>query len=344
MREIHEHNAAEYLRESGRVPAGARVEVHELSGGVSNVVLEAAIEGSPPFVLKQCRERLRVQLDWRARLDRMWFETDALALLATVLPAGETPRVLFLDEPNYLFAMTRAPAEAVVWKADLLAGRFDPAIAERLGEDLGAIHAECAGHPALAGRFADVSLFDELRVDPYYRTIARVHPQIAAAVDGVITTMNQAQRTLVLGDYSPKNILVHSAGLVLLDFECAHAGDATFDCGFFLSHLMLKTVRAGLQLGEMAKARALLDLAHRFVTAYHERLGSQARTLAPRRCEALHALLCMLARVDGKSPVDYLSEAARSFVRSFTLAAILDPPTSWDDLRARLTRTLEKEA
>src|SRR5262249_56393550 len=128
----------------------------------------------------------------------------------------------------------------------LMAGRVDPEIAGRLGTVLGTIHAEAPGHPALRTTLADTSPFDELRVDPYYRTIARRHPDLAPRIEALIASMNRPddERTLVLGDFSPKNILVHSAGLVLLDFECAHAGDPAFDLGFFLTHLVLKEVRS----------------------------------------------------------------------------------------------------
>src|SRR4051794_11779810 len=98
MRELTEANAADYLRETGRIPGGAGVRVRELAGGVSNVVLRVDFDPAaarPPIVIKQCRERLRVAMEWRARLDRIWAERSALGLLATILPDGMVPAVLF---------------------------------------------------------------------------------------------------------------------------------------------------------------------------------------------------------------------------------------------------------
>src|SRR5262249_18271044 len=154
--------------------------------------------------------RLRVAMDWRARLDRIWIEHVTLELLGAILPAGTVPRVLFEDRANYLFAMTCAPEGAVTWKTQLLAGQGGPGIAARLGTILATIHAEAPAHPALRGTLADTSLFDELRVDPYYRTAARVHPDLAPKINGLIAAMDRpaGERTLVLGDFSPKNILV----------------------------------------------------------------------------------------------------------------------------------------
>ena len=212
MHEITALTAAGYLRESGRVPDRALIDVRELSGGVSNIVLRVDIPGKPPFVIKQCRERLRVAMDWRARLDRIWTERATLDLLHSILPEGTVPVVLFEDRPEYLFAMTCAPDDATTWKSHLMAGQIDPDIAARLGTILGTIHARAHEHPVLRETLSDTSLFDELRIDPYYRTAARAHPDIAPRIDALIAAMDRPadERTLVLGDFSPKNILVHS--------------------------------------------------------------------------------------------------------------------------------------
>ncbi len=246
MREIDAETAAAYLRETGHVPERCDVRVRELSGGVSNIVLRVDIADKPPFVIKQCRERLRVAMEWLAPLERIWAESATIGVLDEILPEGTVPRILFEDRPNYLFAMTCAPDDAVTWKSLLMEGQADPEIASRLGMILGTIHADGSRHPALRGTLADTSLFEQLRVDPYYRTVARRHPDLAPRIDALIAAMDRPtdERTLVLGDFSPKNILVHAGGLVLLDFECADAGDPAFDLGFFLTHLVLKEIRA----------------------------------------------------------------------------------------------------
>jgi 5-methylthioribose kinase len=342
MRELNSENAAAYLRETGSVPEDLDIQVRELGGGVSNVVLRVDVVGRPPFVIKQCRERLRVAMEWRARLDRIWAERAALDVLAAILPPGTVPEVLFEDRPNYLFAMACAPDDSETWKAHLMRGLVDPRIAARLGTILGTIHAEAPRHPALRRTLADASLFDELRVDPYYRTIARAHPDLAPRIESLIASMDvpQPERTLVLGDFSPKNILVHSGGLILLDFECAHAGDATFDLGFFLSHLLLKTIT--MERRSPGNGPRYLELAHRFWRAYLDRIGQgswRPRGLVPRAIE--HAAACVLARVDGKSPVEYLDPAAQELARRLAIVSLRARPESWDQmlgLQANLQR------
>ena len=182
MREITALTAADYLLDTGRIKDRAEVSVRELSGGVSNIVLRVDIRGKPPFVIKQCRERLRVAMDWHAPLDRIWTERATLDLLRTIVPEGAVPDVFFEDRTEYLFAMTCAPDDAVTWKTLLMAGQIDPDVASGLGTILGTIHARAAGNPALYESLADTSLFEELRIDPYYRTAASAHPDVAGAL------------------------------------------------------------------------------------------------------------------------------------------------------------------
>jgi 5-methylthioribose kinase len=341
MREITAETAAEYLRSSGKVSNHDEVVIRELSGGVSNIVLRVDIRGKPPLVIKQCRERLRVAMDWRARLDRIWTEHATLELLRAILPVGAVPDVLFEDRSEYLFAMTCAPDEAVTWKTQLMAGTLDPLIAGRLGTLLAMIHAESPSQPALRGKLADTSLFEELRVDPYYRTVARAHPDIAPRVFALIAAMDRpaSERTLVLGDFSPKNILVHSGGLILLDFECAHVGDPAFDLGFLLTHLILKTIRAASSDRQLA-AR-YLGLTERFWTSYLDQrnLDRVAGADLVRRTN-LHVAACSWARVDGKSPVEYLDGKAQAVARSFAREALTSGPATWDDLCSKLASTI----
>jgi 5-methylthioribose kinase len=335
MREVTPETAALYLRETGRVPAGRAVDVQACGWGVSNVVMRVQIEGEAPLVLKQSRERLRTQALWLSRLDRIWTERDALLLLAGILPRGTVPEVVFCDEDNYLFAMTCAPEPFVVWKEHLLAGRTDPAVARQAGEILGTCHARTAREPELLrGRLLDTTLFDQLRVDPYYRTIARGHPDLAPRIDALVASMPEApDPTFVHADFSPKNMLVHDHGLTLVDFETAHRGDPAFDLGFFLSHLILKAFRA-------APADApFWNLADEFWSAY---LNATSLDLASPRASrgCVHAAACALARVDGKSRVEYLDPPTQEAVRRFARQALREADPSWPELRALAAREM----
>lgn len=337
MREVTAGDAADYLRSSGRLPAGVGVSVRELSGGVSNLVLRVDAEDRPPFVVKQCRERLRVAVEWRARLDRIWVEHATLRVLVELLPPEAVPELLFEDRDEYLFAMTCAPDDSETWKTRLLRGDADPAISAKLGTYLATIHAEAPLHPSRGPSLADTSLFDELRVDPYYRTTARAHPRLAPQFDALLTAMDLPleRRALVLGDFSPKNILVHSGGLVLLDFECAHLGDPGFDLGFFMSHLALKRIHRVISDDQYR------SLAESFLGAYFDRLGDRlGPAVEVERRGVAHTAACLLARVDGKSPVEYLDGPGREVARRSALALFDQAPDRWDALH----RLLDSEA
>ncbi|WP_165073560.1 phosphotransferase family protein [Paludisphaera rhizosphaerae] len=337
MRELTAGDAADYLRSSGRLPAGVAVSVRELSGGVSNLVLRVDAEDRPPFVVKQCRERLRVALEWRARLDRIWVEHATLRVLGELLPPGAVPELLFEDRDEYLFAMSCAPDDSETWKTRLLRGDADPAIAAALGGYLATIHSDAPNHPTRDASLADTSLFDELRVDPYYRTTARAHPRLAPQFDALIAAMEPPieRRALVLGDFSPKNILVHSGGLVLLDFECAHLGDPGFDLGFFMSHLALKRIHGVISDEQYRR------LADGFLGTYFERLGDRLGSSEDvERRGVAHTAACLLARVDGKSPVEYLDGPGREVARRSALALFAQAPDRWEFLH----RVLDSEA
>lgn len=325
MLELGPDNVLDYLRAAGRLAPEARATARLLAWGVSNVVLRIDVAGGEDFVVKQSRRQLRTETPWFSRLDRIWRELEVMQELAPRLPTGMVPRVLFADRDNYLFAMQAVRADHTVWKADLLAGRVEPSIARTMGGVLAALHASTAGNDALQRRWGDREVFVQLRVDPFYRHVARVHADLSPVLQRLIDEMFAVQACLVHADFSPKNILVSHDGLTLVDYETAHYGDPAFDIGFFLSHLMLKTVLHADRCAEY------LDLARVFWQTYHAALrgacgfsfgqsadsGRDSQSVFERRSVA-HLAGCMLARIDGTSTIDYLPhECDRRFVRSF---------------------------
>lgn len=325
MVEINETNVIQYLHDSGRLAENSAASAELLGWGVSNVVIRVNVDGASDLVVKQSREQLRTETDWFSRLDRIFREADALETLGEILPLGTVPKILFQDRDQYLFAMEALPANHLVWKGELLEGRqTDPAIGSQLGQLLAAVHAGTFKQAHVRASFGDKVVFEELRVDPFYRHIARVHPPVAHPVDRLIADMNSAAVCLVLADFSPKNILLipEQAGthrISLVDFETAHYGDPAFDIGFFLSHLFLKAV---LHRDNRNKFRELIQA---FWHAYLDNLG---HVLDSTECERGpldrrilgHLTACMLSRIDGTSTIDYLPELEQQeLVRQFCL-------------------------
>ena len=301
--------------------------IEELGGGVSNTVLLVRMPDRR-LVLKQSLARLRVEQDWFSDPARIFRESKALRALAPHLPSSSLPEVLFEDHENCCFAMSAAPPGAETWKAQLMRGEIRPEIAARIGGMLGNMISATWRDPAWDRLFGDQTVFDELRLDPYYRSTARVHPDLASQFANLMSESAARRVSLVHGDWSPKNFLVSAGGLMAIDFEVIHFGDPAFDVAFLWNHLVLKSV-----------TKPACRAAYR--TAALQFWESLAAGL-PSGCDWLHAAALthlgalMLARVDGKSPVEYLCSDARARVRDIARRLIRNPPAGIAEVFDRL--------
>jgi 5-methylthioribose kinase len=327
MWELTAENAPDYLRQHGWLAEGP-CRVEHLGGGVSNLVLRVEQAGRR-FVLKQSRPQLRTREAWYSDIERVYREQEVMELLGPLLPPGTIPRVLFADRERFLFAMEHAPAGARVWKELLLAGELERATAELAGRVLGLIHETTAGRPDLAEKLADRAVFVQLRVDPFYRKIQVRHPDLAGVIEPLVAELLRRREAMCHGDYSPKNLLVSPGGLMLVDHETAHLGEPAMDLGFFFSHLLLK----GVKRGDPAWCGELVRWAWR---GYESELRYRPASEALARGMG-HLGVCLLARIDGTSPVDYLpEEPKRQAVRRLGRWLLLERPAGWDEVLGRL--------
>lgn len=328
MFELTADNALEYLRRKQWIAGPAQVEL--LSGGVSNFVLRVATP-ERCFVLKQSRPQLRTRDAWFSDLERIYREQEVMQALYPHLP-DIVPEVLHVDRDNYVYTMSHAPLDATVWKADLLSGGIDIAFGTQVGRALGRMHQVSVDHRDRFEAFRDHNVYVQLRVDPFYRRVQERRREVAAAIQPIIDQMLTLKDALCHGDYTPKNILVHPGptGFTLVDYETAHLGDPTMDLGLFLTHLTLKAVRAP------ERSRDFIDLMREFWKRYCLEVQFCAHADLERR-GVQHLGVCLLARIDGTSPVDYLTdEAKREFVRETGRAILLGKLTHWEDVWIRL--------
>jgi aminoglycoside phosphotransferase (APT) family kinase protein len=299
------------------------VKMTALTGGVSSDIhlVETA---SRRFCVKRALARLKVASVWEAPLGRNAAEASWMRAIAQWLP-NAVPEILGEDSAIGLFAMSYLPPESnPVWKAKLLAGEVDLDFAERVGRDLATIHRLSAVDASIPGKFANDDTFEQIRLEPYLRATARNHPDLASQLNALADVTLETKSALVHGDVSPKNMLCGQSGPVFLDAECAWYGDPAFDMAFCLNHLLLKGARRGVARGPYLAAY------RRLVSAYLAGVDWEASQAVEQRIATLLPAL-FLARVDGKSPVEYLThEDEKAAVRRFAIPLIRQPETRPD--------------
>jgi aminoglycoside phosphotransferase (APT) family kinase protein len=303
----------------GLLRAGERVRLTPLTGGVSSDIwLVEADERR--FCVKRALPRLKVAALWEAPVERNAAEAAWMRAVQRWLPHA-APRVLGEDAKAGLFAMDYlAPGNHRLWKTELLAGRVEPGFAAAVGRDLVLIHSRSAADPGIPDKFANDGTFEAIRIEPYLRATGRAHPELAARFDALARATLATKRALVHGDVSPKNILKGPNGPIFLDAECAWFGDPAFDLAFCLNHLLLKGARGGADRAPYRAAFSALTWAYLARIDWESADGLEARAAA-----LLPALF--LARVDGKSPVEYLTDdSERAAVRRAATPLIADPP------------------
>ena len=314
-----------YLEERGILEAGEVPEVRILTGGVSNRTVFVRRAAGPNMVLKQALSKLRVATEWLSDPTRIHREAEGMRVLKTLLPAGAVPAFVFEDWDWHILAMAAVPMPHENWKDMLLRGEVDFDLVGQFGKNLGLIH-QTSG---VAGFDPESALwkkdfFESLRLEPYYAFAALQQPSASSFLHKLIDETRAHTETIVHGDYSPKNILVYENRLILLDHEVIHIGDPSFDIGFSMTHFLCKANHLRPKAGLFGEA------ARRHWLSYGEVNADRGEDFEGRAVR--HTIGCILARVDGRSPVEYLNEAARSMQRDFVLDMMRRPPGSIPDL------------
>jgi aminoglycoside phosphotransferase (APT) family kinase protein len=318
----HAGDLLAYLRSAGHIGPHESPRIENLAGGVSNRTVLVRRPGGPAWVLKQALPKLRVAMEWYSSPERVHREAAALRWLTRLAPPGATVALVFEDRQHHVIAMQAVPEPHENWKSLLLQGRVQAEHATTFGILLGTIHhrGREAGS-ALAAEFDDRSFFESLRIEPYYLTAATRTPQATLFLEKLVAETRTTRLSFVHGDYSPKNILVHAGQLVLLDHEVAHFGDPAFDLGFALAHLLSK----GHHLP--SARQGFLHAARIFWEAYCTAAGDLTTTAGCAARVVRHSLGCLLARVDGRSPLEYLTPAERDRQRLAVLRLMENPPS-----------------
>lgn len=311
---------AHWLAEHRLTNPGVGLQIHALRGGVSNKAMLVEVPGRAPIVVKQALERLRTKSEWFSSPRRIHVEGAALRCLGSAMSDTHVPRWLAEDAHNHILAMAAIACPHENLKDMILAGNVPTGIGWRLGETLAKLHETSARRAGdFAREFNDRSFFESLRIEPYYSYLALGRPEIADWIGALVEECRSHREAIVHGDFSPKNMLLEGGRLWLLDFEVVHWGDSTFDVGFVLAHFL-------------SKARHLTQL-RRVILGEADGLFQSVKRHSPCAGDpgwegraVRHLLACLLARVAGRSPLEYLSLSERRVqegtVRSMIVAGV----------------------
>ena len=312
-------DAIAYLRKRGAIGIHEQPRIQVLVGGVSSRTVLVERDGARSMVLKQSLPKLRVAVDWFSSPERIHREALALRWFQQLGPVGAFTEFYFEDAQEHLIAMEAVPEPHFNWKTMLLAGDLQHAHVKCFGELLATLHRNSASRAEeLRPLFQDNTFFETLRIEPYYRYTAQ-QPGAREAAEFLLLLIDETLATnvsMVHGDFSPKNVLVHQTRMVLLDHEVAHFGDPAFDIGFALAHFLSKA-------HHLPHLRAaFLDAAKEFWRSYR---FEPYRGFEP-RC-VRHSLACLLARVWGRSPLEYLGSEERARQAAAALAIMRSVPS-----------------
>jgi len=313
-----EAEVARGLRRLGLLGADEPLDLLPLTGGVSSEIWQVTT-AKGDFCVKRALARLKVAAVWEAPLERSHYEAEWMRVAGAIRP-DNVPALIGEDPESHLVVMAFLPPQDYpLWKAELRDGRADAAFAAKVGAALAAIHAATADDAAVTARFPTDASFHAIRLEPYLEATAKKHPEVAERLFALSRVTAATKRCLVHGDVSPKNILVGRAGPVFLDAECAWFGDPAFDLAFVVNHLLLKCIWTP------AGAPDFLRCFERLVETYLGGVGWEDRAALEARVAGLLPGL-LLARIDGKSPVEYIvAEADRQRVRDFAIPFLKTP-------------------
>jgi fructosamine-3-kinase len=317
----------------GLLAADSTAHGQRLTGGVSSDIWRIDLP-SGPVCVKRALAKLRVAADWQAPVERNRYEARWMRHADAAVP-GSAPALIGVDETSGTLAMQFLPADRyALWKAQLRDGDADPVFAAQVAHALVGIHATTAADRTVASAFPTDTIFYEIRLEPYLVATARAHPDLAQQLHELVATTQANKRALVHGDVSPKNILRGPDGPVFLDAECAWWGDPAFDLAFCLNHLLLKC------LWTPSATAGFLACFDAMANAYVARVNWEGAVVLEARAARLLPGL-FLARVDGKSPVEYITtEHDRNRVRRVARAMLTHPVEALGEVRQAWTKEL----
>ena len=282
----------------------------ELNGGISSEIYKVDLDGRS-FCVKSALPTLKSDPDWHVPVERTAAEWEWLKLAQNVAK-NIAPNPLGYDKQTNTLVMSYLEPELYPnWKDLLSQGIIDPNMAEAAAERLVMLHNATAGDEKLIQRFANDSIFYDIRLEAYFLETGRNVEVLKDLMHELVESTAASKVALVHGDVSPKNILIGPNGPVFLDAECACYGEPAFDAAFCLTHFLLKC------LWKPNWKKGYLKCHERFRKTYFSNAKWLDMTELERRVTQLH-LGMLVARVAGRSKVEYVSDkVTQELVKTF---------------------------
>ena len=324
-----------YLQSQQLIQTDEHVEIELLVGGVSNKTMLVTRQNRTQWVIKQALEKLRVNVDWFSDSIRIHREAAGLRWLEHTLPEGHIPSPIFDDHENHIIGMLAIPQPHENWKERLLQGKVEQTLVKQFAQILAQIHSSPIEDKSLKTLLQDRTFFESLRVEPYYLFSAEQAPQANQFIQTLVSKTRARQLTVVHGDYSPKNVLIYQNKLVILDYEVIHIGDPAFDLGFSLTHFLSKAHH--VQHQRQAFLDAALIYWQTYINTYQDIKDDELELLVIQ-----HTLACLLARVVGRSVLEYLDSTERKRQKQIILELMNTHILSVTHLIELFSKQLEK--
>ncbi len=323
------------LKNLGLIKDEASAKFEALTGGVSSDIWKISADGRV-YCIKRALPKLKVEADWFAPVERILYEVAWYKVANEKVP-GSTPGILAYDENAMLCAMEFLdPKNHRLWKAELRDGKADAKQAMLAGTILGRIHSGAARDERVEVRFPRRDIFQAIRLEPYLEATAAKHPDLKDPLLSLSHRTATTCLTMIHGDVSPKNILLGPNGPVFLDAECACIGDPAFDIAFCLNHFLLKCLWTPAAKDDFLRCFRAMSSSYLAKVDWE---GSDA--LEARAASLLPGLF--LARVDGKSPVEYITdEDDKEKVRRCARVLLRDPPSRLNTVADAWLKELSK--
>ncbi|MDR9828569.1 phosphotransferase [Vibrio sp. FNV 38] len=297
-----------------------------LTGGVSCEIYLVEDDKSR-LVVKRALAKLKVEKDWFADTSRNLYEQRYLKYVGERYPEY-VPKILHSFEQECLFTMEYFPEHFKDWKKYLMKQEVNMLVAQGIGGALANVHSVSWHDEGVAKLFDSDKNFYQLRLEPYFESMIEQHPDLKTQLQSLCLSVSTTKQCLVHGDFSPKNILVSERDIKIVDCEVAWYGDPAFDVAFMLHHLFLKAVHFDQSY--------YIDAALMFLEQYQSSLGAEKYQIVDEAKIAKLTAAMMLARIDGKSPVEYLSEDNKISIRERVIPLLKVPFKGVNELLRQL--------